>query len=103
MDRCPCKDCICIPICRNKDYVDLFNDCYLLDKYTSSKSKYVVLRDEKKIYKIQDILKPNAWLFRKSGKSGHPMVFKKTLNSSGQIEIKNYNDYSLDFDYAEYE
>ena len=103
MNRCPCKDCVCIPICRNKDYVDLFKDCYLVDEYTSSKSKYIVLRDQNKICNIQDILKPSAWLFKKVKGSQYAMVFKKVRNSSGQIEIKSYNDYALDFDYAEYE
>jgi len=29
-DKCPCKDCICVPMCNNKTYDQLIADCNLL-------------------------------------------------------------------------
>ena len=31
--NCPCIDCLCIPICKQKSDFDLFEDCKLLSKY----------------------------------------------------------------------
>jgi len=28
--KCPCKNCICIPICREKDYIKMIRNCSLL-------------------------------------------------------------------------
>ena len=34
MDKCPCYNCLCIPICRNKLYGQLFKDCLLVYNYS---------------------------------------------------------------------
>ena len=55
--KCPCKDCICIPVCRHKSYNVLFMDCELLNDYEPSyKSMYA--RDENRITIVLEILKP---------------------------------------------
>jgi len=37
--RWPCKRCICLAICRHKNYGDLFNDCYPLSKFFNNRLK----------------------------------------------------------------
>jgi hypothetical protein len=32
-DICPCIDCILIPICRHKMYMQLFKDCCIVKEY----------------------------------------------------------------------
>jgi hypothetical protein len=49
--ECPCKNCICIPICRHKMYMQLFKDCCLVKKYVP-KYDWIYLgrhRDEKEL------------------------------------------------------
>lgn len=33
MIKCPCRGCICMPICRNKGYLDLVSKCELISSY----------------------------------------------------------------------
>jgi len=56
----PCIDCICIPICRHKQYMDLFNDCILLKKYEPAYNS-LVCRDTQQMYQIEETLKPTKW------------------------------------------
>jgi hypothetical protein len=32
MNECPCHNCICVPVCRHKEYFYLIDDCELLLK-----------------------------------------------------------------------
>ena len=31
--KCPCKECICLPMCRNRGLSQLYRECQLLDLY----------------------------------------------------------------------
>jgi hypothetical protein len=53
-DICPCIDCICIPMCRNKTYTDLLTDCILIENYRSTNG-------DNRIKTIEHILKPLLW------------------------------------------
>lgn len=37
--KCPCKDCICVPVCRNIQYKKLVKRCELLDSYIEDNSR----------------------------------------------------------------
>jgi len=39
MTKCPCKDCICIPICRNRNIDSLSYKCSLLDEFIEANSR----------------------------------------------------------------
>lgn len=52
--KCPCEDCLCIPICRNKMYFELFNDCSLIHKYIETYDNY-------RLQTTQKILSPQWW------------------------------------------
>ena len=56
---CPCKDCICVPICKNKGYMRLFEDCILLRIYEPR--YYDPPRHLKKIRNIHGAIKSNEW------------------------------------------
>ena len=59
--KLPCKNCLCVCICRHKSYSDLFNTCCLLDEYVAS-LKWSHL-PEPPYYRmgIYKILKPTMW------------------------------------------
>jgi hypothetical protein len=58
----PCKDCLCVPICKHKGYTDLFEDCSLLLAYEPN---YYSLsgREIDHMKQIEQILKPNLWSY----------------------------------------
>lgn len=64
--KCPCQNCICIAMCRHKDYADLFDDCILLKEY-EPKYKLIFIRNEARIHYIERILKPTKWEFLVEG------------------------------------
>jgi len=43
--KCPCEDCICISICKNKQIYYLFHDCSLITNYCRP------FEDKNKLYK----------------------------------------------------
>lgn len=54
--KCPCEDCLCVPICRHKNYFSLFNSCRLIDKYVKRSG------DDNSTLKItQNILQSPWW------------------------------------------
>jgi len=57
---CPCKDCICVPICRHKKHYVLFDQCVLLKDYIQEFYE-PEKRDPNKIFELRDILKPTLW------------------------------------------
>lgn len=59
-DKCPCINCICVPICRNKLYGYLFRDCALVSEYVVN---YLVVRERNvdNMTEIVKVLKPVYW------------------------------------------
>ena len=31
--NCPCKDCICVPVCKLKDWTSLLSECDIINQY----------------------------------------------------------------------
>jgi hypothetical protein len=58
----PCKDCICIPICRHKRIKHLFDDCSLVKEYEPDWS-HKTSRNPYKLYKIQEMINPTKWIY----------------------------------------
>ena len=66
--KCPCYNCICVPICRHKTFGNLYLNCSLLSKYISSSDRDVA--DDKSSWArkyIWDILKPDKWIVDDKG------------------------------------
>lgn len=77
--ECPCKDCICIPICRHKKYLRMFGDCIDLRKYEPSYNMLDDL-DYTKILAVQDILNPTVWGYGKWDKNGETYEYRKNMS-----------------------
>jgi len=58
---CPCNDCVCVPVCRHKEFAQLLYTCSLLltwrnENYTVDTWSYR--------YIIFESLKPHKWVVR---------------------------------------
>lgn len=60
MIKCPCKNCVCIPICRNKNINALFDDCSLIREYIVDYDN-IFLRRTDRMNKMMKIVKPINW------------------------------------------
>lgn len=83
--KCPCKDCLCVPICRHKKYIKIV-ECsllrgYLIDPCTAR------IRPSKRILKVEKIIHPVHWkCHTKNKRSNVVYVIKKDNKFKG----KNY-------------
>jgi hypothetical protein len=60
--KCPCLNCVCIPICRNKNINYLFDDCSLIRKYIVDYDN-IFLRRSDRMRKMIEIVKPIGWKY----------------------------------------
>lgn len=60
----PCRNCPCIPICRNKKFIDVLTECSLVKEYIPNFSDFKG-RDQKRLKEIRDTLKPTKWTISK--------------------------------------
>jgi len=77
--KCPCEDCLCLPICRHKRYIPLIK-CSILKKYLMNAS---LSPSTKKIMIISKILEPTRWTYRSKKNKGRPEQI---------ISIKQWNE-----------
>ena len=59
--KCPCEECLCVPICRNKVYVKLVQ-CSLLETYLIDPLNFTK-RPPQRVAKIEKILDPIIWSY----------------------------------------
>jgi len=63
--KCPCEECICIPVCKHKSFYKLFQDCIYLRIYEPT----YLIREQRGLRSIQaihNILKSTAWTYEYS-------------------------------------
>ncbi len=60
MIKCPCEDCICIPVCKYKSFYKLFRDCIYLRIYEPAYAA-TNRNDVTRLKTINDTLKSEAW------------------------------------------
>jgi len=65
--KCPCKDCICIPICRHKPFNTLFHDCINITGY-EPKYRQPTNRNINSMNEIVNTLEPTLWSYKRSYK-----------------------------------
>jgi len=58
----PCDNCVCVPVCRHKDYRDLFTHCALLGRSISSENE--TIQEGNNVYTTIDIINKNTTKFR---------------------------------------
>ena len=63
MTNCPCVGCLCYAICREKPYIQMFNNCCLVKEFMDfpSPAPNPLYRDSKKLKELEDVLKPICW------------------------------------------
>lgn len=57
---CPCEGCLCVPICSNKIYNDLINQCFLIREYLIEPYR-VSKRPIDRLQKVEKNLQPQQW------------------------------------------
>lgn len=57
--KCPCEECICLAICRHKEYYMLFVDCSLITIYMDTVES--ITEDTARFSSIRSTLKPTTW------------------------------------------
>ena len=69
--KCPCEDCICVPICRHKTYEKLIADCILVWNYLPSTTRdnrdmiYVTFWSY--VRSVHQTLKAEGWSVQQTG------------------------------------
>jgi len=58
--ECPCKNCICLSVCRHKYYTTMFNYCIFITDYLPYNGDWNS-RSQTKLLKIYNILSPTKW------------------------------------------
>ena len=65
MVKCPCIDCLVIPICREKSYGRLVSACHLIGEFViiamDGKPKNPLDRDRVRLRELVRVLKPVYW------------------------------------------
>ena len=75
--KIPCKDCICIPMCRHKNYNKLMIDCTTLFELLYVEAKGVIKLNgnsnefEEAILKVQEYIQPITWSTTNNGLVTH--------------------------------
>jgi hypothetical protein len=68
--KTPCKDCLCVPFCRHKDYIDLISNCSILRNHLykdqDPNNEIFYFGEEKEDYTtllepLYNDLKPTKW------------------------------------------
>jgi hypothetical protein len=79
MIQCPCENCICIPICKRREYTDFISKCSLIDEWVFENS--------------------NMSFYERSGRISHIMFrLKQTQKFVNSIYWKvKYSDECLEY------
>jgi len=70
--KCPCKECICVPMCRYKSFNKLMENCCLLKnlifhEFPTIHDTKLIQGHSRMIRKAEKILKPIKWRIKKDG------------------------------------
>lgn len=90
----PCKDCLCVPVCKGKTYASMHKECSLVKMYlykslktsTASNSRNPFFND--RVFMVFEEVKPNNWrVVRRKEKDGNG---KKTTVFTISIRGKSF-------------
>lgn len=74
--KCPCEDCLCVPICGNKVYHKLV-ECSLLAVYLIGPCT-ASIRPSNRILKVEEIIQPEIWgCFIKDNRTNLAFIYTK--------------------------
>lgn len=84
-NKCPCKDCICVPVCKHKVYNKLVSGCQIIKEELYFRGpvsdKIRRKRFTKAVVDVEKYLKPVSWRVRIED-NGHGHVIFKLLRES---------------------
>ena len=63
MTKCPCEECICIPVCRHQTVRELIDKCVKINYYLYYHGKLKQPRQDydNRIIVVEYVLKPTEW------------------------------------------
>jgi len=67
MEGCPCKNCICVPICRHKPYSFLIQECDLVYNYLSDSHFISGISAPLRRMVFESLLQPTTWKVNDEG------------------------------------
>ena len=79
MNNVPCLNCLIIPICRRRYFIDMKNECSLVERYLfrSEPFGYARVDFEVRINKVYDAISPVHWEKRKDLPSSPPTTTRQ--------------------------
>jgi len=83
MEIIPCKECLLIPICRHKHFIDMRINCQLISQYLLDEHRHKVHGYEERIREVYETLFPTRWSYIKKTK-------KETLLDVDEESDANY-------------
>ena len=79
--KCPCIDCICIAVCRHKEFFDMLNDCHLIVMrlyYTDTDVPGTRSRSfSRTVKEIETYLEPTSWHIKKVDNDGFAHIWSR--------------------------
>jgi len=60
-NKCPCINCICVPMCKHKFFSELKTQCSLVYDYLTYDRKSLIDMYTDRVNKIYKVLKPTTW------------------------------------------
>jgi len=101
-EKCPCENCICIVLCRQKSYNKLVISCDLLRKYlyfkevddeilisSSIRVNCRVEEFESRIKEVQGFIKSSEWCYNPDNKQITMVVRKRSRYINGVMVFEN--------------
>lgn len=89
-NKCPCEECICVPICRHKDYRPLFGQCELLKAYEPEHVNFN--RSVERTMSIEKNLRPTKWIYRRGKRhlrsDPELMIYQVSYTENGELIYK---------------
>ncbi len=73
-EKCPCIDCICIPMCRHKHYLTVFMECSIAREY---EPQYAAInrRNRDRLIQVQRELNSTRWGVLAQEQGGEGLVY----------------------------
>lgn len=62
--NCPCKECICLAVCKHKMYIDLIKECLTVQHFLPD-SCDASCRSDEKLKELYDTIQPSKWIIIK--------------------------------------
>ena len=62
--KCPCIDCVCIPICRHRSFSEMLTRCSIIHEYENSHMERNGEEYFISLLELEKVLKPTNWCYK---------------------------------------